>query len=386
MQDYHQPLKTGILQLQLENSSSPSESLFDFAARNNPKRGFLFVSKVLGKHIPSRPADMTATQRQLAEQLLANDNQCDLFIGMAETATGLGQGVYEQYLQLCQPEPEPLYCNTTRYPVSGLQQIPFEESHSHATALHLYVPEEPVLKQRFQQARHVVLIDDEISTGNTFLNLIRALRHQNPQIQTISIVSILNFVGEEKRQILHTQIGLPVSFCALLNGSFSFTPDPDFVFKTQPSAESNIQCRRSNLSLSMGRTGTRGALQLNCDAVDALVKNWSQKASILVLGTGEFMHPAYGLGCHLETLGFNRVWIQSTTRSPILPGECIQAQEALIDSYGDGIPNYLYNVKPGQYEHVFICHETAKDTYLNTLSQRLDAITLQFDAGKIFIS
>lgn len=386
MQNHDQRLKTGTLQLQLTHSSIAPESLFDFAARNNPKRGFLFVSKVLGKHIPSRPAEMTAIQRQLAKQLIANGNQCDLFIGMAETATGLGQGIYEQYLQLCPSELQPLYCNTTRYPISGLQQIPFEESHSHATALHLYVPEQPVLKQRFQQARHIVLIDDEISTGNTFLNLIRALRQQNPQLQTISIVSILNFVGAEKRQKLQAQIGLPVSFYALLNGSFSFTPNPDFVFQTQPSAESNAQCRRTNLSLSMGRTGISGLLPLNCDAVDILVRNWSQKASILVLGTGEFMHPAYGLGCHLETLGFDQVWVQSTTRSPILLGESIQSQETLMDSYGDDIPNYLYNVKPSQYDHVFICHETRKDTHLNALSQRLDAITLQFDDGKIFIS
>ncbi|PNB52524.1 hypothetical protein C1X64_35190, partial [Pseudomonas sp. GW456-E7] len=35
--------------------SIPEQVLFEMAARVNKKRGFLFVSKVLGKHIPVHP-------------------------------------------------------------------------------------------------------------------------------------------------------------------------------------------------------------------------------------------------------------------------------------------------------------------------------------------
>ncbi|NQD52427.1 hypothetical protein HP440_18145, partial [Bacillus altitudinis] len=41
-------LKGGTLQLEKEH-------LFDMAARVNKKRAFLFVSKVLGKHMPVHP-------------------------------------------------------------------------------------------------------------------------------------------------------------------------------------------------------------------------------------------------------------------------------------------------------------------------------------------
>jgi len=45
-------LPTGALCLELEEGASALASLLDFAARANPKRAFLFLSKVLGKHYP----------------------------------------------------------------------------------------------------------------------------------------------------------------------------------------------------------------------------------------------------------------------------------------------------------------------------------------------
>ena len=42
-------LETGKINLKVNQISDfQLEDLFDFAARNNPKRGFLFLSKVLG--------------------------------------------------------------------------------------------------------------------------------------------------------------------------------------------------------------------------------------------------------------------------------------------------------------------------------------------------
>lgn len=41
-----------------KNGSYQLEDLLDFAQRINPKRAFLFVSKVLGRHIPVAPSTM----------------------------------------------------------------------------------------------------------------------------------------------------------------------------------------------------------------------------------------------------------------------------------------------------------------------------------------
>ncbi len=66
------------------------DDLFDIAERRNPKRAFLFVSKVLGRHIPVPPSVMRQAYRQLASQFPATLTGPVLFIGMAETAVGLG--------------------------------------------------------------------------------------------------------------------------------------------------------------------------------------------------------------------------------------------------------------------------------------------------------
>ena len=47
---------------------------------------------------------------------------------------------------------------------------------------------------------------------------------------------------------------------------------------------------------------------------------------------------------------------QSTTRSPILVGDAIVRRREFLDHYGDGVPNYLYNLDPQRlpmviYEH-----------------------------------
>ncbi|MDW2612034.1 phosphoribosyltransferase domain-containing protein, partial [Escherichia coli] len=74
----------------------PLTDLFDIAERRNPKRAFLFVSKVLGRHIPVSPQVMRNVYTQLAEQFLGTLDGPVVFIGMAETAVGLGAGVFDE--------------------------------------------------------------------------------------------------------------------------------------------------------------------------------------------------------------------------------------------------------------------------------------------------
>jgi hypothetical protein len=91
------------------------------------------------------------------------------------------------------------------------------------------------------------------------------------------------------------------------------------------------------------------------------------------------MHPAFLLAHALEALGKNVV-LQSTTRSPILAWGSVAHTLCLVDNYGEGIANYLYNVAPGQYQHVFICHETPPDAALNQLADALAARLFHFQS------
>lgn len=91
-------LPTGELRLTLAASDFKLNELTDYAARQNPKRGFMFVSKLLAKYWPSQPSEMLRMHQYLAQALAKSIVGSSVFIGMAEAAAGLGQGVYEAYL------------------------------------------------------------------------------------------------------------------------------------------------------------------------------------------------------------------------------------------------------------------------------------------------
>ena len=67
-QTYQRELTTGTLTVRA-GEDAPLDALFDIAERKNPKRSFLFVSKVLGRHIPVAPRTMKETYVSLAAGL-----------------------------------------------------------------------------------------------------------------------------------------------------------------------------------------------------------------------------------------------------------------------------------------------------------------------------
>lgn len=52
---YRRTLSCGTIQVTRDQGEVSLDDLFDIAERRNPKRAFLFVSKVLGRHIPCHP-------------------------------------------------------------------------------------------------------------------------------------------------------------------------------------------------------------------------------------------------------------------------------------------------------------------------------------------
>ena len=93
---YRRTLSCGTIQVTRDQGEVSLDDLFDIAERRNPKRAFLFVSKVLGRHIPVPPSVMRQAYRQLASQFPSTLTGPVLFIGMAETAVGLGAGVFDE--------------------------------------------------------------------------------------------------------------------------------------------------------------------------------------------------------------------------------------------------------------------------------------------------
>jgi len=376
-------LDTGTLHLDIEPGRVPLNRLLGFAARVSSKRKFLLVSKVLGKHYPVSPKVMSWSYRALARMVLnSGADTGSLWIGMAETATGLGYGVFEAACR--EGAEQALFIQTTRYHLEGSERLEFEEAHSHATDFFLYYPERTDLRQQFLTAKTLVLIDDEISTGLTFLRLIKAYKEVNPGLQKVFIVSLVNFAHPDDRAALEDQAGVAVEWLCFRQGLLRFEDGQNAAIdRISVNVSGNGDCKKSLLAWP-GRLGLDAPINLEKDALEQLCSNGfsrdqaSDPRPILVLGTGECNAPAYLLGRELENRGF-KVKVQSTTRSPIHQGNAIGSVCQFEDNYEDGIPNFIYNLNPDDYRDIILCHETPLCAALNDRLHAWQAISARFE-------
>jgi hypothetical protein len=352
-------LDTGTLHLELTPGRIPIRRLLGFASRIGSKRKFLLVSKILGKHYPVSPKLMSWSYRTLARSALANGIAgSSLWIGMAETATGLGYGVFEAARR--EGLENALFMQTTRYHLEGLNRLEFDEAHSHATDFFLYYPNLPEDLDLFLTAETLVLIDDEISTGRTFSRLIQAYRAVNPRLRKVMIVSLVNFAQAQDRASVASEAGVDLEWIAIRHGLMRFEERPNLdIDDIRINVSGNGECKKHLLAWP-GRLGMKNPVRLAKTDVFTLtdqLKLSSDSRPILVLGTGECNAPAYLLGRELEKQGLP-VKVQSTTRSPIHPGNDIASVCRFEDNYQDKIANFIYNLNPGCYRDIVLCHET----------------------------
>ena len=358
-------LDTGTLRLEIEPGHIPVKRLLGFAARVSSKRKFLLVSKVLGKHYPVTPKMMSWSYRGLARLVLRSGiGTSSLWLGMAETATGLGYGVFEAACH--EGLNKALFIQTTRYHLDDIERLEFEEAHSHATDFFLYYPVDARLRQQFLNATELVLIDDEISTGKTFLRLIKAYQQVNPTLRKVFIVSLVNFAHPDDRQTLEVEAGVEVEWVCFRQGVLRFEDSQNVAIDSiTVNVSGNGECKKHLLAWP-GRLGMIAPVCLDDDNVLEQLKVFITPGNansapflkpILVLGTGECNAPAYLLGRLLERNGFN-VKVQSTTRSPIHKGNDIALVCQFEDNYEDGIANFIYNLEPDDYQDIIVCHET----------------------------
>jgi len=394
----------------------PLDVLFSMAARKNPKRQFLFVSKVLGKHIPVSPLLPLLSGAALALQYLKivfnisieyeNDiieavvcqkkmketytklklqpfplPEKAVFIGFAETATALGHSMFDCFSD------NGIYIHTTREAIVDLETvISFEEEHSHATAHRLYSSREDLLKTQAQ----VVLIDDEITTGKTALNIIEAIQAKYPRKRYV-VVSLLDWRSEEERDKfieMEKRLNIEIVSVALISGTISINEEE--IYKTEtdvPGNYSTLPTRSSethyidlsNLfkaTLHYSSINSLGEIN-NCPYLSATgrfsissVENkdyigyihkiapsffiGNEEDKILCLGTGEFMFLPMQLAAAIK----GKVSYQSTTRSPIhaINKENYGVLNAFSFENTDepSLINYLYNIPINYYDRLYL--------------------------------
>lgn len=361
---YRKELTSGILTVTPTGGTFSLDSLFDIAERRNPKRAFLFVSKILGRHIPISPAIMRSAYQQLAQQLPVDLPQPVLFIGMAETAVGLGAGVFDEALTLFN---DVVYLTSTRHPVDGELMCEFKEDHSHATDHLLYHPADPVLRAHVHNARSLVLIDDEATTGKTFINLLQALRAQAglTAVERVVTVTLTDWSGGA----ITEQCPLPVTPVSLVQGDWHWEKKADAPVPVMPYV--NVTATGSVPITGKQSWGRLGMSVPARDLGTSITASDGEK--ILVLGSGEFVWEPLLLAERLEVQGAD-VRFSCTTRSPISTGFAIKSAITFTDNYGLGIPNYVYNVAHQHFDRILLCIETPAESVDPTLLAALKAV------------
>ncbi|GAB7191276.1 phosphoribosyltransferase [Kineococcus sp. NUM-3379] len=362
--------------------------LAGLAVRRNPRRAHLLVSTVLGKHVPTDPRLVRAAGLRLGEVVaaalrggpvpagagapvwraaLAGDGSAaallerdvsgrlaalpapPLVLGYAETATGLGQCVAEA---LGAP-----HLHSTRRAVAAPPYAGFTEDHSHASD-HRLLPTDPeVLAALAAPGVPLVLVDDELSTGRTVANTVRALHAATPRERYV-VASLLDLRPEDDRAVLASlaaELGCRVDVVSLAAGTVELPAGVlaagEALVAATPGEPVPAPADAAELARLVpvdvgwpaglpvgGRHGAPAAVHARLEAAlevagarlvaavrGALAEVGTAGAGaagagrVLVLGTEELLHVPARLAAVLAgALDGARVRSSSTTRSPVL--------------------------------------------------------------------
>lgn len=324
----------------------------------NNRRKYLVVNRLQGKHIPADPAKTLAMFDELARPLTERyRDRKVLVIGFAETATAIGSRLAIRL--------NSLYIQTTREQTDHVEYLYFTESHSHAAEQKLIKTD---LDQVMDEIDEIIFAEDEVTTGNTILKLVRLIRNTYGTKVHFSVASLINGmdaaserVYEENHICVHYLVKTDHSgYSGIAEGwaedGSCLTPSKNLplpeIRRLEP--KGYVDGRR----LLKGEDYDRA-----CESLWRQISgagDFTGRESVLVLGTEEFMYPAIyaayrlaGMGCEVRT--------HSTTRSPI----AVSREEAyplhcryeLRSLYEDGRRTFVYDI--GCYDRVIVMTDSA---------------------------
>lgn len=330
---------------------------------NNKKRDFLFVNKWQGKHIPTSFEHFQKLSSELTSQIeqKVNLNKNTLLIGFAETATGLSTSIMSNLVKndFQNKEKGIWYIQTTRRKApKEYKYLLFSEEHSHATEQKLFYN---FFGTEFD---NIIIIDDEITTGNTVINLVKVLKEYcvNTKFYT---ASILNWQNEGNRQKFGEN---NITSISLINGSINLkVPNISIKIKDDEKLEFNKKYNTSIYSSQLPQFGmnlnTFKEYENNIINKISRIKETDEKT--ILIGTEECMFPA----C-LAASKIRNSMTQSTTRSPICISDeknyIMNNKSSFFSNYGNYI-SYLYNVFEYEYDRLILITDSINKVFLKQI-------------------
>ena len=358
---------------------------------NNPKRDFLFISKLLGKHIAVNPEVVKATGFMLSSLKYGFNNEAYvdcikngtmptyenhakddnvLVIGFCETATGLGMSVAAS-IEGC------VYQTTTREPIEGMPNLlTFEEEHSHATTHKMF--SNMIHLSDFEK---IVLVDDEITTGNSLLNLMREIAKRS-NVKEYNIMTILDWRNDEQIQKFkdfEKEYNVKINVYSIISGVVEAkTPVEVYTNPQEVYANKKVDVESLNVMPRMkvhtsnnedrmyftdsGRFGVEydEIQHIETYAQEITKKIMSELKSndkdLLVLGHGENIYIPSRVASYLQSNGIHVVF-RTTSLSPIYcDGEIIKS-EVVFNDHGNKY--HFYNLQEAEkFDETIMLAET----------------------------
>lgn len=345
---------------------------------NNKKRNYLVVNRLQGKHIPVSPSLALAMFERLADLVReAYREERLLLIGFAETATAIGASLAVGM--------DTLYMQTTREEIAGVDYLYFSEAHSHATEQRLVKTD---LDSVIDKIDRIIFVEDEVTTGNTILNIIRIIEETYKKKISFAVASLLNGMDNEAQK-RYQESGIGMYYLVKTDHR------PYAAIAEQYAGDGvcyscDMQAGRSDLPLSVREyriPGYKNARRLNqgreyaqaCGHLWECLRGLTGEVTqerILVVGTEECMYPALYVGRQFEEAG-NTVRSHSTTRSPIAVSEeaeyPLHERYELISLYERTRRTFLYEI--GSYDRILIitdapCVQEGLCSLVNALARK----------------
>lgn len=338
---------------------------------NNTKRNYLVVDPLQGKHVPVEPSKALNLFKSLAEKLQGKyEGERLLLIGFAETATAIGA---QAAITL-----ETKYIQTTREVIPDARYLFFSEAHSHATEQKLVKDD---IDRVINDIDRIVFIEDEVTTGNTIMNIIKIITKEYQKKTKFAVASLLNGMTEESLKIYQDE---KIELHYLVKTDHSgygtvaeqYRCDGLYICAipenhTQESADIDVQSEKNMREHIISIPGWMNARRfVDAKQYEAACKKLAktvitetvvkQGERVLVIGTEEFMYPALLTGYEIEKMGCV-VRSHSTTRSPIAVSTeeeyPLHCRYELRSLYDPDRKTFIYDLE--NYDRVIVMTDSA---------------------------
>lgn len=324
---------------------------------NNKKRNYLVVNRLQAKHVPVSPKLTLTMFSELADIVKEGcGNEQLLLIGFAETATAIGAGLAIEL--------NSYYMQTTRENIPDVEYLYFSEAHSHAVEQRLIKDDLDLIINRIDR---IVFVEDEVTTGNTIMNIVRIINDLYPGKVKFAVASILNGMDAEAMEI-YNAYDIDVYYLVKTNhGEYpaiadSFKGDGEYITDVSEKIMPEINVCDFLRVKSVRRLIKGESYELCCEKLWEQISDkveFEEGQRVLVLGTEELMYPAIYVSDRISEAGC-RTQCHSTTRSPItvsMEDEYpLHTRYELRSVYDDARRTFIYDI--GTYDKVVVITDT----------------------------